>query len=190
MRAAARNTAAEPITGTTSGTCNVDYTLIRAKSCYTGDREGRRTSLTPAGRRAFHCWPSVPMPLSIAGVPPDALRTRLRFLGALPTAVQKAFVKEAQVKARHQLRVLARDYAVQTALWRFQGLMSRGAILSMRGRLSSLDEVSAALSSRRRRMRERSRPLCVPDACEATCAHHISVLNRCSISIHYIMTFE
>jgi DNA-binding PadR family transcriptional regulator len=119
--------------------------LIRAKSCYTGDREGRRISLTPAGRRAFHRWLSVPMPHWVAGVPPDPLRTRVRFLGALPTAVQKAFVKEAQVKARRQLRVLARDYELQKALGPFQALMSRGAVLSMRSRLSFLDEVAAAL---------------------------------------------
>jgi DNA-binding PadR family transcriptional regulator len=119
--------------------------LIRAKSYYTGDREGRRISLTPAGLRAFHHWLSVPMPQWVAGIPPDPLRTRVRFLGALPKAAQKAFVKEAQVKAHHQLRVLARDYTLQRALGPFQGLMSRGALLSMRSRLSFLEEVAATL---------------------------------------------
>jgi DNA-binding PadR family transcriptional regulator len=119
--------------------------LIRAKSHYTGDREGRRISLTPVGLRAFHRWLSAPMPEWVAGIPPDPLRTRVRFLGALPTVAQKAFVKEAQVKARHQLRILKRDYALQRALGPFHRLMSRGALLSMRSRLSFLEEAAAAL---------------------------------------------
>ena len=119
--------------------------LIRVKVRYTGDRQGRHLSLTAPGVQAFERWLSVPVPDWVAGVPPDPLRTRVRFLAALPPRARRRFVTEALQSARRQLRFLEEDCERQRALDPFQVLMARGAILSMQARLTFLEEVAAAL---------------------------------------------
>ena len=120
--------------------------LIRSKVQYTGERKGRHMSLTPAGLRAFHRWLSVPVPEWVAGIPPDPLRTRVRFLASLPPRVRREFIAEARRSAGEQLRLLEEDCERQRALGEFQYLMARGALLSMQARLAFLDEVAAALA--------------------------------------------
>ena len=120
--------------------------LIRTKVRYTGDRKGRHMSLTPAGLRAFRRWLAVPVPEWVAGIPPDPLRTRVRFLAALPPRLRREFTDEARRAAERQLLVLREDCERQRALGAFQYLMARGALLSMEARLRFLDEVAAALS--------------------------------------------
>jgi DNA-binding PadR family transcriptional regulator len=120
--------------------------LIRTTVHLTGQRQGRRMSLTAMGVRAFRRWLSIPVPDWVAGIPPDPLRTRVRFLGALPISGQRAFVAEAVRVAGRQLRVLEADGKVQRARGPFPHLMSRGALLSMQARLAFLEETAKALS--------------------------------------------
>ena len=134
--------------------------LIRSTVHYTGDRRGRRIILTPAGRRAFRCWLALPGSASVAGVSPDPLRTRVRFLAALSTKARRQFITEAHRSALDQLRVLEADCERQRALGLFPYLMARGALLSMHARLAFLREVRAALNTttpapRRRRSSSR-----------------------------------
>jgi DNA-binding PadR family transcriptional regulator len=120
--------------------------LIRSKLRYTGDRPGSQLSLTAAGVRTFRKWLSVPVPEWVAGIPPDPLRTRVRFLAALPLRVRREFIAEAVREARRQLHALEQDCERQRALGPFHHLMSRGALLTMQARLAFLDETAKALS--------------------------------------------
>ena len=127
--------------------------LIRSTVHYTGDRRGRHIVLTPAGRRAFWRWLSLPGSAAVVGVPPDPLRTRVRFLAALPVQARRQFIAEAQSSILGQLRVLEHDCEERRALGPFQYLVSRGALLSMRARLAFLREVTSALTTAARRPR-------------------------------------
>jgi DNA-binding PadR family transcriptional regulator len=120
--------------------------LLHSKIHYTGDRKGRRISLTAAGLSAFRSWLAVPVPEWVTGIPPDPLRTRVRFLAALPMRVRREFIAETRRDAVRQLRVLEEDCERQRVLGRFQYLMSRGALLTMRARLVFLEEAAKALS--------------------------------------------
>src|SRR5580704_15057131 len=69
--------------------------LIRSKLCLTGKRRGHQISLTAAGSRALRLWLALPVPEWVAGVPPDPLRTRVRFLGAIGSNQRTAFLQNA-----------------------------------------------------------------------------------------------
>lgn len=125
--------------------------LIRTTIHHTGQRRGRRLSLTAIGVRAFRRWLSIPVPAWVVGIPPDPLRSRVRFLGALPPSGQRAFVAEALRVAGRQLRLLEADSRAQHALGPFHHLMSRGALLTMQARLAFLEETGKALSVRGKR---------------------------------------
>src|SRR5580704_2962890 len=67
--------------------------LIRSKLCLTGKRRGYQISVTAAGSRALRAWLSLPIPEWVAGVPPDPLRTRVRFLGVISRNHRTAFLQ-------------------------------------------------------------------------------------------------
>src|SRR5580704_18282038 len=69
--------------------------LIRSKLCLTGKRRGHQISLTPAGSRTLRLWFSLPIPEWVAGVPPDPLRTRIRFLSAVGNKLRQQFLQDA-----------------------------------------------------------------------------------------------
>ncbi len=120
--------------------------LVRSTVHRTGKRSGRHFSLTAAGRRAFRRWLTVPLPDMVAGIPPDPLRSRIRFLGSLPKRRRHAFVAEALRALNRQARVLEDDWARQHELGPFHGLMSRGALLTMQARVAFLEEAAKALA--------------------------------------------
>lgn len=122
--------------------------LIRSTVHYTGGRAGRRFCLTAAGSRAFRRWLSVPVPEWVVGIPPDPLRTRVRFLAALPMRERREFLAEARHAARRQLRTLEEECERQRGLGPFHYLMSRGALLTMQARLAFLEELAKALPSK------------------------------------------
>ena len=98
------------------------------------------------GVRAFRGWLSTPVPDWVAGIPPDPLRTRVRFLAALPPSARRAFVADARRLSAVQLRKLEADGEAQRTLGPFHDLMSRGALLTMQARLTFLEEAAVALS--------------------------------------------
>ena len=119
--------------------------LIRSISFATGKRQAKKISMTAAGKRALQKWLAVPIPDWVAGIPPDPLRTRIRFLGVLDAKQQKAFVKTAIQQAAEQLRAVRADCDRRRALGGFPYLMARGSLLSMQSRCAFLSEVAAAL---------------------------------------------
>lgn len=121
--------------------------LIRAAAHSTGRREGKLLTITPSGIRAVEEWLQPDMPDWVAGIPPDPLRTRIRFLGALPPAKQKAFLKSAQRAVERYLAEMRRDYPQRRAKGGFELWMARGALLAMRARLSWLRQLGRSVGS-------------------------------------------
>jgi len=122
--------------------------LIRSKLCLTGKRRGHQISLTTAGLRALRLWLSLPIPDWVAGVPPDPLRTRVRFLGAIRASQRTAFLQNAYQRTQAHLRAVEADCERKRAKGEFQYLMARGALLSMQSRCAFLREVAEVLSVR------------------------------------------
>jgi DNA-binding PadR family transcriptional regulator len=122
--------------------------LIRSKPCLTGKRRGQRISVTASGSRVLKQWLSVPIPEWVAGVPPDPLRTRVRFLGALSNTQQRAFLQSAHQRARAHLLVVEADCEGKRGKRGLQYLMARGALRSMQSRCAFLQEVAHALGVR------------------------------------------
>jgi DNA-binding PadR family transcriptional regulator len=120
--------------------------LIRSKLCLTGKRRGHQISLTAAGSRALKLWLSLPIPEWVAGVPPDPLRTRVRFLGAISPRQRQVFLENAHQRTQAHLRVVEADCRRHRAKGEFRYLMARGALLSMQSRCAFLQEVADALA--------------------------------------------
>jgi DNA-binding PadR family transcriptional regulator len=122
--------------------------LIRSKLCLTGKRRGHQISLTAAGSRALRSWLSLPFPEWVAGVPPDPLRTRIRFLSAVGANQQRAFLQSAHRQTQAHLRAVQADCERKRAKGGLPYLMARGALLSMQSRCAFLQEVADALEVR------------------------------------------
>ena len=119
--------------------------LIRSTLALTGKRAGYQVSLTRSGSRALRVWLSVPLPEWVVGVPPDPLRTRIRFLAAIDGERQRAFLIDAERRTRKHLEIVAADCARQQAKGGLPYLVARGALLSMRARCAFLKEVATVL---------------------------------------------
>src|SRR5579872_6366815 len=83
--------------------------LIRSKVRLTGKRRGHQISLTTAGSQAVGLWLSLPIPEWVAGVPPDPLRTRVRFFEAISRNQQTAFLQNANQQTQAHLRAVKAD---------------------------------------------------------------------------------
>ena len=119
--------------------------LIRSTPCSTGKRQGHKISLTEPGKRALQKWLAIPIPDWVAGIPPDPLRTRIRFLGALDPKGQRAFVNAAIHQAEVHLWAVQADCERRQPIGGFPFLMARGTLLSMQSRCAFLAEVAAAM---------------------------------------------
>ena len=122
--------------------------LIRSKPFLTGKRRGQRISLTASGSCALKQWLSVPIPDWVAGVPPDPLRTRVRFLGAISDTQQRAFLQNAHRLTQAHLHMVEADCERKRVNGGLQYLMARGALLSMQSRGAFLQEVADVLGVR------------------------------------------
>lgn len=122
--------------------------LIHSKVCLTGKRRGYRISVTDSGSRALKQWFSVPIPEWAAGVPPDPLRTRVRFLEVLSNNQREVFLLNAHQRTQAHLCAVEADCERKRAKGEFQYLMARGALLSMQSRCAFLREVAAVFDVR------------------------------------------
>jgi DNA-binding PadR family transcriptional regulator len=125
---------------------------IRSEVRLRGKRKGNQISLTAAGLRILRRWLAVPLQGWVAGVPPDPLRTRVRFLGALSADQRRQFIRRAHRQTQEHLRLVEKDCKLRRSAGKFQFLMARGALLSMRARCAFVREVTKALglSTRKR----------------------------------------
>jgi hypothetical protein len=113
----------------------------------TGDgRGGRLYALTTSGRRALLHWLSPPFSALTVGVPPDPIRTRVRFLGLLPPPARLGFLNEVVEKLQHDLAQLEGKPA-RVATDSFEPLALRGSYLALQARLTWVKEVIETLST-------------------------------------------
>jgi DNA-binding PadR family transcriptional regulator len=122
--------------------------LIRSKVFLKGKRRGQQISLTDAGSKALRLWLAVPVPAWVAGVPPDPLRTRIRFLDAINPSQRRAFLRDAHRRTQAHLRAVEADCERRRPKGGFQYLIARGALLSMQSRCAFLREVAESLGLR------------------------------------------
>jgi len=119
---------------------------IRSEVRLRGKRKGNYISLTATGLRALRRWLCAPLAEWVVGVPPDPLRTRVRFLGVLSSREQREFLRAAQRGPREHLKLVENDwrysYSPRTKLRKLQ---ARGALLSMQARCAYVREVAKAL---------------------------------------------
>ncbi|MBI3450926.1 MAG: PadR family transcriptional regulator [Acidobacteria bacterium] len=120
--------------------------FLRAQATRTGKRKGWLYSLTPAGLRAARGWMGPPLPRWAVGVPMDALRTRVRFLGALTPSRRKAFIDEAIDMIGEEIRLVDADRRARlTDPDPFNHLMGQGAVLMLRARQAWLRGVRSVM---------------------------------------------
>jgi DNA-binding PadR family transcriptional regulator len=122
--------------------------LLRSERRLTGRRPSKALALTPNGLRTLRTWLKPPFSSRVTGVPPDALRTRLSFLGALAPSERTAFVREAKRGLAVQTGIVTQDCREQRqARQLFAYLTARGALGALRARAAWLNEISKALRS-------------------------------------------
>ena len=138
-----------------SGSAGAIYPLVKrleqrrllTSRTLTGTRRGGRLySLTAAGGKLLRVWIAPARDPVITGVPPDPLRTRMGFLGALTPAERRKFIREALAGNKAQIEATQADLRGsrrEDDLWRF--LVARGAITSLKARQAWLEEVKRAL---------------------------------------------
>lgn len=125
--------------------------LICAKEQRVGQRGRELLSLMPAGRSALRTWLGPPVPGRIGGVPPDPLRTRVRFLDLLSPREQASFLKMAQQSARQNQRTVEADCRSLKPQGGFRYLIALGAVLAMEARCRWLREVQKTLLTARKK---------------------------------------
>ena len=144
-----------------SGSAGTTYPLIarlrrrgwiRSAISLRGKRKGHKISLTPAGRKALKRWLCAPLADWVVGVPPDPLRTRVRFLGALSPRELREFLRAAERGTLQHGKLLVKDW--HDAGKKFRKLQSRGAVVAMAARRTYIREVAKALGVSLGRVRE------------------------------------
>jgi DNA-binding PadR family transcriptional regulator len=116
--------------------------LIRAADGSAGPRRSKHYSLTPGGREALRRWLGPPLTDVTLGIPPDPLRTRMRFLGALAQQRKMSLLTEAEHGLRAHLNRLEQECErYRTAGEPHAWLMARGAVRMLRARLEWVQEV-------------------------------------------------
>jgi DNA-binding PadR family transcriptional regulator len=119
--------------------------LLRADDHTTGRRRSRRYVLTPAGLKQLHAWLSPPFSDETAGLPPDPLRSRIRFLAVLSAEEQAAFLADAEAQGRQLLPRVEADIARYREIDPYAHWMARGAAAALRARLAWLREIAEEL---------------------------------------------
>jgi len=124
--------------------------LVVSEAFRTGRRPGRQYTITPAGLETLRAWIGPPIQPWVSGVPVDSLRTRVRFLAALPPGKRDRFLADALAGIDIAIRAVDRDARLRLAEKNVMGhAVGRGALLTLRARRAWLREVRALTSGRR-----------------------------------------
>jgi len=119
--------------------------LLRARADKQGKRRRRLYSISPAGLAALKAWLAGPIPAADATVPPDLVRTRVYFLGAIAPAKRRTMVRDAARRIRKQL---SENQKKQTQFESegnvFAALAVDGIILAMQARLDWLRRIESS----------------------------------------------
>lgn len=119
--------------------------LLSARGETTGRRARRTYSITPAGLRALRAWIGPPLAREAITVAYDPLRSRARFLAALPPEDRLAWVDAARA-ALDQVAEKVRAWDAAHAADPFAALITRNGELDVQSRARWLDELARALA--------------------------------------------
>jgi DNA-binding PadR family transcriptional regulator len=117
--------------------------LVRSRYQLVGKRRRSVITIATGGVDALVKWYSLPIPECVVGVPPDPLRTRVRFLEATLPSKRRLFIVNAYRGVADQLRIVQEDCELKRAPGGPPYLMARGALVSLQSRLAYLREVAA-----------------------------------------------
>ena len=123
--------------------------LIRGRRDRRGRQARRLYTITQEGLRQLRAWLRGPIPDADATVPPDLIRTRIYFLGAVTPGERRAMLRTAAKKVEHE-RAANRAKLKQS---RDEGnlfgeLALEGIILVMRARLKWLRKAAGAVTDK------------------------------------------
>lgn len=80
--------------------------FVAARDATNGRRAARTFRITPAGRKRLEAWLLQPFARDLVSLPPDPIRTRVHFLGALSAEDRNRFLHAAIEHLRWQREVL------------------------------------------------------------------------------------
>ena len=121
--------------------------LVRRREQATGHRRSTALEITPSGTRALKSWMGPPLDPASLGIPPDPLRTRLRFLEVLPPARRRAFLDEAIESLEAGLAEVRADVALRRKKGEspYEVAMACGVLYASQARLRTLRELRETL---------------------------------------------
>lgn len=137
------------------------YLLARAER--RGKRPATRYAIAPAGLRALRDWLRGPVPREDATVPPDLIRVRVYFLGAVAPVHRRAMLRDARRQVAAELEMLReRLVASHDEGNHFAVLALEGIVNTMQAREHWLGEIERSAASAtgkpaRRTPRQRAR---------------------------------
>lgn len=126
--------------------------LLSARARATGRRARLVYAITPAGLRALRAWIGPPLSPEAISVAYDPLRSRARFLAALPPAHRLAWIAAAraaldEVEARVRAWDLAHAGTGDAAADRITRMITRNGELDVQCRARWLEEFERALAA-------------------------------------------
>jgi DNA-binding PadR family transcriptional regulator len=143
-----------------SGSAGAIYPLVRrleraglltSRAESTGKRRSRSYTVTPRGLRVLRAWIGPPLPAEAVSVAYDPLRSRMRFLGALPPREQRAWVRQARQELEAVMERVRNWHEVYTAGGDpFAALVTRNGELDVQTRSAWLREAERRLARSRR----------------------------------------
>lgn len=110
---------------------------VRSRTASQGDRESTVYGITRAGRERLLAWIEPPFEPDVVSIAMDPLRTRVHFLGALPPARRRAFLRQARAELVRHLEELASEPVTDE----FDRQALRGGLRVTRARIAWLDEL-------------------------------------------------
>jgi DNA-binding PadR family transcriptional regulator len=120
--------------------------LIRSDTQWQGRRRSRVYRPTPRGVAALRRWLKSSQADGVVGVPPDPMRTRYRFLGALTPRERKAIVGGWRTNLDRHMRAVERDLAARKKGGNpFSFMLATGALLHLRSRRTWLAQAAKML---------------------------------------------
>lgn len=124
-----------------------DRGLVTSEAKTQGKRASRVFRISAAGTKALRAWLGPPLPDWTVDIPIDPLRTRLRFLGALPADKRLALLGEAKAQLECRLPEIQQDCErLATLDDPFPHAMARGAVYMMKARVEWLKEIETTLA--------------------------------------------
>lgn len=120
--------------------------FIRGRNDRRGLQARRLYKITAKGLRALRTWLRGPIPDADATVPPDLIRTRIYFLGAVTLGERRAMLRSAAMQVEHELaanRAKLKQSRDEGNL--FGELALEGIMLAMRARLKWLHKIAGAV---------------------------------------------